>query len=304
MAKLLTILMTGLLVSITFVNCSKQDVGATQDVAETAQQIGDVMSSIDESSGSASGDITIVQHYQKTAERMFARYAPDDKPLVWSKILLPAAEATSCSGYGFGSCTVASGGGATITRSFGGCTVGLAQFTGDVTLNFTNSSCKMLVTGDKIERSPNIAVSGRRGAILVISKTSSLGQRLTRGASSASYTFSSDGINRKFTANGQTLYDQTTSTVTDINVTGAARASRTLSGGTLRVVNNLTAQVCDYTPSAVQWQASCNCPLSGTWSGSCTGGVTSTLTFTSTCGTVTYTEGSETRTVALDRCGT
>jgi hypothetical protein len=247
---------------------------------------------------------------------MVAKYAPNDEPHVqpitqfaaWAnsplmKILLPTAEATSCSGYGFGGCTVAGGGGATITRSFGGCTVGSAQFTGDVTLSFTNSSCKMLVNGDKIERNPNIAVSGRRSAILVISKSGSYGQRLTRTSASA-FTFSSDGVTRKFTANGQTLYDQTTSTVTDITVTGASRASRTLSGGTLRVVNNLTSQVCDYTPNAVQWVSACNCPMSGTWTGSCTGGKTSTLTFTSTCGTATYTEGDETQTVALDRCGT
>lgn len=288
--------------------CAKKDATAELDMAETAQQIGDVMASIDEAGGS-SGTIA---NLEKSAEKTFARYSPNtsnklNKATLVSQIIQPEANATACTGFGFAGCTTG-----TITRTFGGCTVGEATFTGTVVLSWTGTgagSCTLVTANnDYLTRVPNFSVTGRRGAaVLAVTKTGTYGQKLAlasiSGGGTKTFSLTSDGINRKFTLSGTTLFNQTTTIPSAISVIGTARSSRVLSGGSLRVTNDMTAVTCDYIPSAVTWTASCNCPTSGTWNGSCSSGSTSVLTMTG-CGTGTYTEGSTTTTVALDRCGT
>ncbi len=279
----------------------------SSDIQETAQQIGDVMASVDEVGG-ASGNIAL-KSPQNSIEKTFNRYAPGEleeshKSMI-ANILQPKANAATCSGAGFAMCA-----GRVITRNFNNCTVGSATFSGTVTATWggvNGSGCTLgTVAGDTITRDPNFTVTGRRGATLQVLKSGSIGQRLqwSSGLSTAKrFTFSNDGINRKFTLNSAVLFDQTTTTTTPITITGSDRANRIMNGGVLNVSNAITGVSCDYQPTNVTWTAGCNCPTSGSWAGSCSDGKTTSLVLTSTCGTATYTVGTDTQSITLDRCG-
>ena len=278
------------------------------DIQETAQQIGDVMASVDEVGG-AGGNIAS-NTIQNSIEKTFKRYAPGEldeshKSMI-ANILQPQALAATCSGAGFAMCS-----GRVMTRTFNNCTVGTATFSGTVTSTWggvSSSDCTLGTTaGGTITREPNFTVTGRRGATLAVTKSGGgIGQRLTwtAGLSTAKqFTFTNDGINRKFTINSTVLFDQTTTTTSAITVTGTDRANRVMNGGVLNVSNAVTGISCDYQPTNVTWSTGCNCPTSGSWAGSCSDGKTSSLVLSTTCGQATYTVGTDTQSITLDRCG-
>jgi hypothetical protein len=273
--------------------------GTASDNEEIGQQVGDAMASLDESGGS-SGSLAMlpVEGFRKT----FKRLSNSDVSPAWYENLLESeATATACRlATTFGTCTAN-----VITRTFGDCTVGAATFSGTVTLTFNDATsdgtCQMTTASHSITRVPAFSVTGRRGATLTVSKTGTIGQKITKGAG-ATFTFTNDGIRRVFTsAAGATLFDFTTATTADITVTGTSRANRTMDGGTLRVTNNLTNGTCDYSPTDVTWTAACNCATSGSWSGTCSDGKTTNLAITG-CGTATLTVGSESESITFDRC--
>lgn len=273
---------------VVLVGCSGSS--TTSDLEEIGQQIGDVVASIDEMGGN-DGGIALVTGEQRT----LARLAP---PSWWAQ-LLPEAWAVNCSSSTtFGSCSSN-----TITRTLAGCTVAGTVFTGSVVLAWggSSTSCTMQAFGDTITRSPSFTVTGRRGATLTVSKTGTYGQKLTRAAIAGGYDFTSDGIRRVFTAGGSTLFDYTTTSTTHFPVNGSGRNGRTLTSGSIDVTNNLTGNVCSYTPNTVTWVSTCNCPTTGSWTGNCTGNVPSTLTL-SGCGTARLTVGEESTSLTMDRC--
>lgn len=283
-----------------FSNCTQRTDVPEQDIQETAQQVGDVVAAIDEVGGN-SGNINTAALPDSMWKAM-ARLSPQDvlSDKSWGALVLPEAQAASCLSSFFGSCT----GTSTLVRSYQSCTLGATVVSGDVTYAWSNtaSNCSLKNNSETLTRSPNLTIYGRRNAVLSITKTGVEGQKITRNTLN-SFSLTSDGIRRRFqTTQGQVLYDQTTATVTPLTFTGANRSGRVLSSGTLRVTNNLNNTVCEFTPSNVTWAGSCNCPTSGSFSGTCTGAVTSTLTFTG-CGTATYQEASQTESVTLDRCG-
>ena len=305
-----TILLTFVL-ALFFSSCVKVEETTSADIQETAQQVGDVMASIDEA-GRRSGSLAYNQKLIKEKSlNSFARYAPLSlSENIMSKLFLLKANATACADTGFATCNTTTD---TIVRSFAGCTVGSAVFSGDVTLTWgsggaTHADCSLGSTaGAYITRVPNFTVTGRRSAVLSVTKTGSVGQRITwslgTGANKV-FAFSNDGIRRSFVSGTTTLFDQTTATSGDITVTGTDRTNRVMNNGSLNVTNNLTSVVCNYVPTNVTWASStCNCPTSGSWSGSCSDGKSTTLVITG-CGTATYTEGETTESVSFDRCGT
>ncbi len=285
-------------------SCKKVEDTTSTDIQETAQQIGESMASVDEAGGS-SGSIAT---FEKSIQKDFERYSPNETNSTHAvaSLFVNKAEAVSCFGFGFGSCSSN-----TIVRNFSNCTVGSATLSGDVTLVWGAgaAACTLSSTGQTITRSPNFTLTGRRSATLAVTKTGTIGQRLTWSSGSGIskvFAFSNDGINRKFTlANATVLFDQTTVVSGSLTVTGTSRASRVMTasaGNLLRVTNNLTSVSCNYTPTNVTWSStSCNCPVAGSWAGSCSDGKTTTLDITG-CGTGTYTEGTETQSVSFDRC--
>lgn len=275
---------------------------------EMAQQIGDVMASIDEFGGS-SGALASVQFQKKMFDRYvraglleksqprFAQKAQE----IWYRLFVPEAHAFSCLDKGFSICAAG-----VITRNLDGCTILDAAFTGTVKLTWSNASiCSMNSTSEYVTRVPDFKVTGRRDATLNVKKVGIDGQRLTwiSGSDSKVFLFESDGINRTFTtASGQVLFDQSTLTISPIYISGTTRDIRKMTGGKLRVRNNVTLSFCDYAPDNVQWSAGCNCPTSGVWSGICSNSNSSTLTLTG-CGTATFEDGSYKEDVIFDRCG-
>lgn len=295
-----------ILLCVTLVfGCRKNSDDASAEIEETAQQLGDVMASIDEAGG-GNGNIASLQN---SIQKTFERYAPEEvpPPSMVASIVIPKAEAASCSTTGapFSSCT-----GNQITRTFNNCSIGTASLSGDVTFAWTatGTQCAIDANGEKVERKPNFILTGRRGATLTVSTTTTMGQvieltNLNGGGANRVFSFTNGGIKRKFTAGGNTLFENTTTTNSAITITGSDRNNRVLTGGSLRVANNLTNVTCDYVPTNVTWAGTaCNCPTSGSWSGTCSNGRSTTLNITG-CGTATYTEGGDTVNVVFDRCG-
>jgi hypothetical protein len=316
MKKLVLVLAASLCVF----GCKKDGEDNTaSDIEETAQQIGDIMASMDEQ-GADDGTIAATNklHLQKT----FARYNQDPPAPVVSNVMnlmIAPAEAAACYSFGVGSgwglCS-----GRTLVRSFNNCTIGTtAVLSGDVTLTWAGngSACDWAgapVAGDSIKRVPNFTLTGRRGATLTVTAkktdgvTVSDGQLLKFVSGSAPnmvFHFTNDGIRRKFTtASNTTLFDQTTTVAsgTPIVVTGNSRSNRIMNGGFLTVTDTLNSVVCNFTPSNVTWNsATCNCAVQGSWSGICDNGSNPSLTITG-CGTATYTDGISTTNVTFDRC--
>jgi hypothetical protein len=282
----------------------------TVDIEETGQQVGDAMASIDEVGGSTGG--IALQNSNpsfdemRSARKTFARRSPADLRDAWyENLLVPTANATLCSNAStFSACSAH-----TMIRTFGNCTVGKATFHGVVGFDWTHAApsatCDLAVAGDYVTRTPNFTVTGRRHATLSVTALTAAAERLTvvgGAGTSRVLQFDNDGIRRVFSVSGTSLFDFTTSTTAPLSIVGTTRASRVLSTGTLHVVNNLTGVTCDYSPTNVAWISSCNCPTSGSWAGTCSNGVNTTLVL-SGCGTATLTIGPESTDLTFDRCG-
>ncbi len=273
------------------VGCAEEE--SSVDIQETAQQIGDVMASVDESGGTTNGTMVMMESHKRMiaarekAARSFA--------FLSSFGLLPSAQAVACKDTTFTGCASSQK-----VRDLGGCTIGAATFTGDITLQFSDNMCVIDSDGDSVDRNPDFTVSGIRGANLTVAKTGTYGQRITR-VSSGNFTFANDGIRRLFTLAGETLFDYTTRTTTAISITGTTRTDRIMTGGQLRVTNNISGVYCNYAPSNVTWASTCNCATSGTWTGTCSDGKDTTITVTG-CGTGTIIVGEESEGLSFDRC--
>lgn len=302
-----------LILTIALSACGKSDTttGTTTDVEENAQQVGDAVASIDEAGGSGGslGLRSPVDPQLEAAKKFFARRAPEElKPSWYEDLFAPkSAQAASCllSGATFGSCLSHK-----VIRTYAGCTVGSASIYGTVDLTWSGSgvtACAMGSTGDSVTREPALTVTGRRSATLTISKSGTIGQKVTwvsGTGTSKVFDFTNDGIRRVFALGSTTLFDFTTTTTAALTVTGPLRSSRVLSstgGAALRVTNNKDGSTCDYVPTAVTWSSTCNCPVSGSWTATCSNGKTSKLEHTS-CGSATFTLGSDTTSVSFDRC--
>ncbi len=271
-----------------------QDSGTSELVIadELARTVGDAMAGIDEAGG-ASGELSLqTPRNGSSSPNMLA---------IWKR-LMPEAHAATCYGQGYSACTANF-----MQRNFGGCTLaGAYVLTGTVDLTWVGSavSCTLTGTGGSIRRSPNFTLAGGAGGTLSVTKSGSLGQVLTWVSGSGTnkvFNYENDGIRRIITSGGRSVVDLTTTTTTAITVIGTRRSGRSLSGGTLRLTNNLTGESCTMTPQNVQWSAGCTCASSGTWSGSCSSTGSFALSITS-CGGGIVTYNGQNRSVSLDRC--
>jgi hypothetical protein len=276
--------------------CNKKDEETSTPADSQAQQIGDAMASIDDSGGSDGGYVFI-----NNEKKTFARLLPQSEvQRSVASLILPEARAAACSLTAtFGACSANQ-----IVRNFQGCSIGTATLTGTVTFSFddgtVNNVCTNGFDGDTITRVPAFVLTGARGGTFTVSKVGSIGQRLTR-TSAGVFAFSNDGIRRVLAYNGTELANYTTSTTSNITITGATRNGRVANGGALRVLNNRTSTSCDFAPSNVTWSSTCNCAVSGTWTATCSSGSSASFAI-SGCGTGTLTVGTSSETVTLDQC--
>jgi hypothetical protein len=188
-------------------------------------------------------------------------------------------------------------------HAFSTCNFGEATLDGEVDLTFSDATCSMASSGDSVTRNANFTLTGAAGATYAVS-TPAVGQTLTRSENGFSYSVS--GIQRVATnAAGTKLFDITVSSTADLTVSGSSRATRVVNGGTLVVANNLKAYTATLTPENVAWSASCNCPVSGTISGTLTGSKKGKYALELTgCGSANLTVDKSTSAVTFDRCGT
>jgi nitrous oxide reductase accessory protein NosL len=296
---------TNLLFAALLVGCSSDDKIASDENDETAQQVGETMAAIDETGGS-DGEIAL----QHSIEKTFRKYAPRElRKSSLKDFVIPKAYAASClSASTFGACEELDPTTFSITHTFDDCTLGLATFKGDVTLIWEGdgvTTCELGLDGDSITRIPDFTVTGLRGAKLTVAKVGSFGQRLQLIGGvgvNREFEFRNDGIQRVFETNtGTKLLDFTSSVTDPILITGTTRSNRVVDGGILKVVNNLTDVSCELEPSNVEWSSTCNCAVSGEWTGSCSNGKSFKVDITE-CGKATVTSGGETADVEFDRC--
>lgn len=284
-------------------SCKKADTDESYTIDstnETAQQVGDAMASMDESGGTTTGAVASIeiQSYQKAFARLSAGETSKSENIF--KALFPMAEAAACNTVAFSSCSSSQK-----VRTVTGCTTaGGGSMDGNVTLTFAGSgaaSCTIPNSTDSVSRKPNYSITGLRGATFSVSAAGA-GHTLTR-TGATTFDFTNSGIRRTFvTPKGTTLLDVTAATGSAISVTGNNRNTRTMSGGTLVITNNLTSVACTLVPSSVQWTSACNCPTAGSWAGTCTDSSTFSVAFGSTCGETTVTKDSVATTVTMDRC--
>lgn len=287
-------------------SCKKAEDSSSYSVdstAESGQQVGDAMASVDEAGGSTNGSFSQMEQIEfKHAEKTFARLTSDE-PQRGSSLLqlaLPEAQAAVCSLTGFSSCSANQK-----IKDFADCsTPGGGTLSGTVTLSFTGTgaaTCTIPMNNDAVSRVPSFSITGLRGATFAVSATST-GQTITR-VNATDFTFSNSGIRRTFvTPKGSTILDVTSSTASPITISGTTRANRVMTGGGLTITNNLTSVSCTLAPSAVAWEAGCNCPTSGSWSGSCSDATSMSVAFSGTCGQATVTKGADSSTITMDRC--
>jgi len=212
---------------------------------------------------------------------------------------LPRAYAGSCWASTFSACSAG-----VRTRQYDACAIGAATLDGSVSLTFSRVDlCAMISTGDTVTRTADFTLTGPYGGTLTVSAAGG-GQTVTRTA--AGFDYSVQGMKRVLTtAAGRTLFDIDTRTTAPLVVTGSSRADFKIVSGTLEVIHNLAAYTVALTPDNLAWSASCNCAVSGTLTGTVTGGKLSgksaSVTLTG-CGQADVTVDGDTEHVTLDRC--
>lgn len=237
--------------------------------AEVARQLSDVMASIDEMGG-GSGTI----HSMAT-----------------------------CYGNGFGACASN-----VVLRNFPSCTTGPFTYTGTVTLAWGGSSaaCTMTTIGDYVTRNPNYQSTGSRNGLMSSFKDSgaAIGEQLTWSSGTANrvYTYTNTGIRRTIAVNGTLYYDATLTSVAPLTVNGQNRSGRTMSGGLLKILNNMQGGICTVSPQNVKWNdPNCTCASAGSWQGTCADGSLFRMDMLG-CGMAQMTMSNYSESVQLDRC--
>lgn len=279
-------------ICLVFTGCGDDEETSTTPSDSIAQQLGDAMTSMDDSGGSDGGYAMIL-----SGQKAVAAIEPKNTFLEVYESLVPPAYAATCAATNtFGTCSSSQ-----VIRDFQDCTIGRATFQGTITFDFSDASCTLANNSDTITRNPSFTITGANGGTFQVSRTGTNGQRITRNSAS-SFAYSNDGIRRVLSFNSRTIADYTAQTTSDITITGASRSGRTANGGSLQVTNNLTETICNFVPTNVTWSNTCTCAVSGTWSATCDDGTTATYVIGNGCGQGTLTIDNESSEVTLDQC--
>ncbi len=274
--------------------------GEANTALEVANQLGDVMATIDE----AGRGTTAIAHFAPTFNNSSSKNVSVDNLMF---ALFPQAQAATCNTAEFSTCSANS-----VLRNFNSCTIGGYVLTGSVGMTWTGgTNCTMSAAGQAIRIAPNYTIASNNMS-LSATKTGTYGSILTWATGSGTtrvFSYVNDGINRSLNSNGTVLLSLNTRTVTPLTITGNTRGNRVLSSGAgaLEIVNATSGETCTFQPVSVAWgTANCNCATQGHWTGTCTSLGNFTMTITG-CGIadLTYTENGvvQTPTVSLDRCG-
>lgn len=242
---------------------------------ELAQQVGGFMALLDEGSGASTGTYNFVH-------------------------------GLGCAGSGLSTCS-----NSFITKNYAGCSSSGTTIEGKLDLIYTGTNsgtCQLKAVNDSMDVNPSFNQRTSDNKIFEENKIGTYGLRIAYASGSDAnrvFTVSGQGIRRINKVDGETKYDVSSFVSTAMTLNNAGRTNRTLaSSGVLRLQNAVTGEQCDLTPNGVTWAATCNCGVSGSWSGNCqkTGSFTMTL---NGCGQATVSLGAEEqKTIQLTRCMT
>jgi hypothetical protein len=268
---------------------------ADDESGQVGAAVGEVMSSLDEST---QGSTTTAMMLGLPVLRM-----PDElRGPAWRRALdtvFPTAQAATCGDAAFSACDAG-----VRTRTFTDCSVGAASLTGSVSLSFSSSPlCAVITAGDAVTRSASFTLTGLYGGTLAVTSPGG-GQTLTKTAGGFEYAVG--GIERVLTGPaGRTLFDVSAATSAPIEVTGSSRSDLVIVSGTLVITHHLAGYSVALTPSNLAWSASCNCAVSGSLTGTVSGGAhdgkSATVTLTG-CGEADVTIDGKSDSITLDRC--
>jgi hypothetical protein len=267
----------------------------SDDSGQIGAAVGEVMSGLDESTqGSASARLFPGGPMLRAPEQLKGPW--------WRRLLggvVPRAYAASCLTAMFGACDAG-----VRTKMFDSCSVGAATLDGSVSLSFTkNALCVVTAAGDAVTRTATFTLTGLYGGSLAVTSPGG-GQTVTRTATGFEYSVA--GMERVLTGpGGHVLFDVSTQTTTPLEVTGSSRADLVIVSGALEVTHHLAGYAVTLTPNNLAWSASCNCAVSGTLTGTVSGGradgKSASITLTG-CGEADVTIDGQTDSVTLDRC--
>jgi hypothetical protein len=261
------------------------------DQGQIGASVGEVMASANESASAGTSTAALTPVFR----------TPDElRGPLWRRAaaaLMPEASAAACYPFTFSSCSSS-----VRTETFSSCTFGHATVDGSVTLTFSDTAGCTLATGDSVNRTADFTVTGEYGGTLTVSSPGG-GQTLTRTASG--FDFAVGGIERVLAGpRGTSLFDISTATTTPLSITSNA-GNFVISAGTLVVTHHLAGYAVSLTPDNLTWAPTCNCAVSGSLSGTVSGGKddgkSATVTITG-CGTADVTIDGDTESVTMDRC--
>ncbi len=267
---------------------SINELGASVESGMTA-----VQSAADEQSGESFAD----------NRKTFETYAYQAKNL-----LLPEAWASVCSRAVIDPCVAG-----VKQETYSACQLPYSNrsMDGVVTLTYSDATCSMASTGDKVERTYEVNIRGLEGGILNISSASHTdyrgntlggGGRLTK--TNAGWDIEVLGKHKRFTRNSRELFDISVRTTSPISVAGSlSRAGRTVNGGAFEVIHNKAQFTATYQPVNLAWSNVCCHPISGSLNVSYTGSVTGTATVTfNGCGLATLAKDGLSEDLTLNYC--
>ena len=265
------------------------------DQGQIGASVGEVMASADESANASSTTAML--------PALPILRTPDElKGPMWRRALdavFPSAYAASCFPFAFSSCAAG-----VRTETFSDCTFGAATLDGSVTLTFSDTAaCTFGATGDTVNRLASFTVTGPYGGTLAVSSPGG-GQTLTK--TDAGLSFTVPGMERVLTGPaGRTLFDIGTATTAPIVMTGTSRADFEIVSGALVVTHHLAGYSVTLEPHDLAWARTCNCAVSGSLTGTVSGGKEdgkSALVTITSCGHADVTIDGDTESVQLDRC--
>ena len=213
-------------------------------------------------------------------------------------LALPQAYAVSCARAVDQSCS--SG---VRSVSFSSCDLPRgAQFSGQITLTYSDSGCSMASTGNSVTRTYDYDISGPYGNSVLAVTSEGGGGRLTKTA--GGWNLEILGKRKILTWRGREIMNHSISTPSPIQITGGlTRASRVVNSGSFQVVHNLAGYTATYVPNNLTYSGTCCHPISGSMSVTYTGSVTGSgsITFNG-CGQGTLIKDGVSQDLELNYC--
>jgi len=200
------------------------------------------------------------------------------------------------------------------SATYESCSGRRANYSGSVTLTFSEDSCRMSQSGDYVVRTVQMERSGFFGRTIETTSDTSTdyrgqsiggGTKIERTGLTA-FEVSILGVHKTSTlANGEQGFDIHTRTTSPLVISGQLNGTRTVNSGVVEVSHNLAEFLATFTLSNLEYNAAeCCYPISGSISVEYTGSRTGTRTieFDGSCGSANIDNQGVAKVLALPGC--